>query len=84
MEQLFGGGILWTLLIGFVCGLLARVLRLAQLIDSPRPSTSRLGRYAQDERGSQMPLILSVGREEAEVEGRPVSRQPFTQSSIPG
>jgi replication-associated recombination protein RarA len=25
-----------------------------------------------------MPLILSVGREEAEVEGRPVSRQLFT------
>jgi uncharacterized membrane protein YeaQ/YmgE (transglycosylase-associated protein family) len=27
MEQLFGGGILWTLLIGFVCGLLARALK---------------------------------------------------------
>ena len=58
------------------------LLRLVQLIDGPRPSTSRLGRYAQDERGSQMPLILSVGREEAEVEGRPVSRQPFTPGSI--
>ena len=50
-----------------------RLLRLAQSIDSPRPSTSRLRRYAQGERGSQMPLILSVGREAAEVEGRPVS-----------
>jgi uncharacterized membrane protein YeaQ/YmgE (transglycosylase-associated protein family) len=27
MEQLFGGGILWTLLIGFVAGLLARALK---------------------------------------------------------
>lgn len=27
MEQIFGGGILWTLLIGFVCGLLARALK---------------------------------------------------------
>jgi uncharacterized membrane protein YeaQ/YmgE (transglycosylase-associated protein family) len=27
MEQLFGGGILWTLLIGFVCGLLARAIK---------------------------------------------------------
>lgn len=27
MEQLFGGGILWTLLIGFVVGLLARALK---------------------------------------------------------
>jgi uncharacterized membrane protein YeaQ/YmgE (transglycosylase-associated protein family) len=27
MEQLFGGGILWTLLIGFVCGVLARALK---------------------------------------------------------
>jgi uncharacterized membrane protein YeaQ/YmgE (transglycosylase-associated protein family) len=27
MEQLFGGGILWTLLIGFICGLLARALK---------------------------------------------------------
>ena len=27
MEQLFGGGILWTLLIGFLCGLLARVIK---------------------------------------------------------
>ena len=27
MEQLFGGGILWTLLIGFVAGLLARMLK---------------------------------------------------------
>ena len=27
MDQLFGGGILWTLLIGFVCGLLARALK---------------------------------------------------------
>jgi hypothetical protein len=49
------------------------MLRLAQLADSPRPSTSRLGRYAQGERGSRMPPI---------VEGRPVSRQPFTQGSI--
>ena len=56
-----------------------RLLRLAQSIDSPRPSTSRLGRYAQGERGSQMPLILSVGREEAGVEGHPVPRQLFTQ-----
>lgn len=27
MEQLFGGGIIWTLLIGFVVGLLARALK---------------------------------------------------------
>jgi uncharacterized membrane protein YeaQ/YmgE (transglycosylase-associated protein family) len=27
MEQIFGGGILWTLLIGFVAGLLARALK---------------------------------------------------------
>lgn len=27
MEQIFGGGILWTLLIGFICGLLARALK---------------------------------------------------------
>ena len=27
MEQLFGGGILWTLLIGFVVGLLASALK---------------------------------------------------------
>lgn len=27
MEQLFGGGIVWTLLIGFVVGLLARALK---------------------------------------------------------
>lgn len=27
MEQLFGGGILWTILIGFLCGLLARALK---------------------------------------------------------
>ncbi len=27
MEQLFGGGILWTLLIGFIAGLLARALK---------------------------------------------------------
>jgi uncharacterized membrane protein YeaQ/YmgE (transglycosylase-associated protein family) len=27
MEQLFGGGIIWTLLIGFVAGLLARALK---------------------------------------------------------
>ncbi len=27
MEQLFGGGILWTILIGFICGLLARALK---------------------------------------------------------
>ena len=27
MEQLFGGGILWTLLIGFITGLLARALK---------------------------------------------------------
>ena len=27
MDQLFGGGFLWTLLIGFVCGLLARALK---------------------------------------------------------
>jgi uncharacterized membrane protein YeaQ/YmgE (transglycosylase-associated protein family) len=27
MEQLFGGGILWTLLIGFVCGLLVRAIK---------------------------------------------------------
>jgi uncharacterized membrane protein YeaQ/YmgE (transglycosylase-associated protein family) len=26
MEQLFGGGILWTILIGFLCGLLARAI----------------------------------------------------------
>ena len=62
------------------------MLRLAQLADRPRPSTSRLVRYAQGERDSRMPpimpLILSVGREEAEVEGRPVSRQPFTPGSI--
>ena len=62
------------------------MLRLAQLADRPRPSTSRLVRYAQGERDSRMPpimpLILSVGRAEAEVEGRPVSRQPFTQGSI--
>ena len=27
MEQIFGGGILWTLLIGFLAGLLARALK---------------------------------------------------------
>ncbi len=27
MEQIFGGGIIWTLLIGFVAGLLARALK---------------------------------------------------------
>jgi len=27
MEQIFGGGILWTLLIGFIAGLLARALK---------------------------------------------------------
>lgn len=27
MEALFGGGILWTLLIGFIAGLLARALK---------------------------------------------------------
>jgi uncharacterized membrane protein YeaQ/YmgE (transglycosylase-associated protein family) len=27
MEQLFGGGILWTVLIGFLCGLLARAIK---------------------------------------------------------
>lgn len=27
MEQIFGGGIIWTLLIGFVVGLLARALK---------------------------------------------------------
>lgn len=27
MEQLFGGGILWTILIGFLCGLLARAIK---------------------------------------------------------
>ena len=27
MEQIFGGGIVWTLLIGFVVGLLARALK---------------------------------------------------------
>ena len=27
MEQLFGGGIIWTLLIGFVAGFLARMLK---------------------------------------------------------
>lgn len=27
MEQIFGGGILWTLLIGFVAGLLARAIK---------------------------------------------------------
>ena len=26
MEQIFGGGILWTLLIGFLAGLLARFI----------------------------------------------------------
>jgi uncharacterized membrane protein YeaQ/YmgE (transglycosylase-associated protein family) len=34
MEQLFGGGIIWTLLIGFVVGLLARALK---------PGTQKLG-----------------------------------------
>ncbi len=27
MQQLFGGGIIWTLLIGFIAGLLARALK---------------------------------------------------------
>ncbi|GGD36554.1 GlsB/YeaQ/YmgE family stress response membrane protein [Pseudoxanthomonas indica] len=27
MEEIFGGGILWTLLIGFIAGLLARALK---------------------------------------------------------
>ena len=27
MEQIFGGGIIWTILIGFVAGLLARALK---------------------------------------------------------
>lgn len=27
MEQIFGGGILWTLLIGFLAGLLARAIK---------------------------------------------------------
>jgi uncharacterized membrane protein YeaQ/YmgE (transglycosylase-associated protein family) len=27
MEQLFGGGIIWTVLIGFLCGLLARAIK---------------------------------------------------------
>jgi uncharacterized membrane protein YeaQ/YmgE (transglycosylase-associated protein family) len=27
MEQIFGGGILWTILIGFIAGLLARALK---------------------------------------------------------
>lgn len=27
MEQIFGGGIIWTLLIGFIAGLLARALK---------------------------------------------------------
>ncbi len=27
MEQIFGGGILWTLLIGFIAGLLARAFK---------------------------------------------------------
>ena len=27
MDQIFGGGILWTLLIGFLAGLLARALK---------------------------------------------------------
>lgn len=27
MQQLFGGGLIWTLLIGFIAGLLARALK---------------------------------------------------------
>jgi uncharacterized membrane protein YeaQ/YmgE (transglycosylase-associated protein family) len=27
MEQLFGGGIIWTILIGFIAGLVARALK---------------------------------------------------------